>query len=98
MPQQQSDIRQKTRYKKPRMYKVTMHNDNITTMEFVIKVLIEIFHRTPDDAEQLMLKIHHEGSAMIGVYTYDMARTKVRTVTLMAQEKGFPLKTTYEPE
>ena len=57
MPQQQSDIRQKTRYKKPRMYKVTMHNDNITTMEFVIKVLIEIFHRTPDDAEQLMLKI-----------------------------------------
>lgn len=80
------------------MYKVTMHNDNITTMEFVIKVLIEIFHRTPDDAEQLMLKIHHEGSAMIGVYTYDMARTKVRTVTLRAQEKGFPLKTTYEPE
>ena len=75
-----------------------MHNDNITTMEFVIKVLIEIFHRTPDDAEQLMLKIHHEGSAMIGVYTYDMARTKVRTVTLMAQEKGFPLKTAYEPE
>ena len=75
-----------------------MHNDNITTMEFVIKVLIEIFHRTPDDAEQLMLKIHHEGSAMIGVYTYDMARTKVRTVTLRAQEKGFPLKTTYEPE
>ena len=62
-----------------------MHNDNITTMEFVIKVLIEIFHRTPDDAEQLMLKIHHEGSAMIGVYTYDMARTKVRTVTLRAQ-------------
>lgn len=80
------------------MYKVTMHNDNVTTMEFVIKVLIEIFHRTPDDAEQLMLKIHHEGSAMIGVYTYDMARTKVRTVTLRAQEKGFPLKTTYEPE
>ena len=75
-----------------------MHNDNITTMEFVIKVLIEIFHRTPDNAEQLMLKIHHEGSAMIGVYTYDMARTKVRTVTLRAQEKGFPLKTTYEPE
>ena len=75
-----------------------MHNDNITTMEFVIKVLIEIFHRTPDDAEQLMLKIHHEGSAMIGVYTYDMARTKVRTVTLRAQEKGFPLKTTYEQE
>ena len=80
------------------MYKVTMHNDNVTTMEFVIKVLIEIFHRTPDDAEQLMLKIHHEGSAMIGVYTYDMARTKVRTVTLMAQEKGYPLKPTYEPE
>ena len=75
-----------------------MHNDNITTMEFVIKVLIEIFHRTPDDAEQLMLKIHHEGSAMIGVYTYDMARTKVRTVTLKKQEKSFPLKTTYEPE
>ena len=60
MPQQQSDIRQKTRYKKPRMYKVTMHNDNITTMEFVIKVLIEIFHRTPDDAET----VKEERSAM----------------------------------
>lgn len=98
MPQQQSDIRQKTRFNKPRMYKVTMHNDNVTTMDFVIKVLIEIFHKNADDAEKLMMKIHLEGSAVVGVYTYDIARTKVRTVTLMAKEKGFPLKTTYEPE
>ena len=80
------------------MYKVTMHNDNVTTMDFVIKVLIEIFHKNADDAEKLMMKIHLEGSAVVGVYTYDIARTKVRTVTLMAKEKGFPLKTTYEPE
>ena len=79
-------------------YKVIMHNDDVTTMDFVVKVLMQVFFKSQQDAEQIMLQVHCVGSAVVGVYVYDIARTKIARVDLMAMEEGFPLKLTMEPE
>ena len=79
-------------------YKVIMHNDDVTTMDFVVKVLMQVFFKSQPDAEQIMLQVHSLGSAVVGVYVYDIARTKIARVDLMAMEEGFPLKLTMEPE
>lgn len=98
MPQEKSNVKTRSRYKKPRMYKVVIYNDDVTTMEFVVMLLEKIFHKSHEDAEKLMMDIHTSGMAVVGIYTYDMARTKVGRATLMAQEKGFPLRIVYKPE
>lgn len=98
MPNTQT-IRSKStrfRFKEPSMYDVIMHNDDVTTMEFVIMVLIRVFHKKPADAERLMLKIHHEGSAVAGTYTKDIAQSKADLTMRMARAEGFPLKVTLE--
>ena len=100
MPQEQSQIRerQRTDLREPRRYKVTIYNDDFTTMEFVVKVLIEVFFKSQAEAEQLMLTVHHSDKAVVGIYTYDIAVSKVKKATNMAREAGFPLRLTYEPE
>ena len=98
MPQQQSDIKQKTRFKKPCMYKVIIFNDDYTTMDFVVMVLQRVFNKQAKEAEELMLTVHNTGQAVVGVYTYDIARTKVEIATTMAQDNGFPLRLTFQPE
>ena len=100
MPQEQSQIRerQRTDLREPRRYKVTIYNDDFTTMGFVVKVLVEVFFKSEAEAEQLMLAIHHSDKAVVGVYTYDIAVSKVQKATKMAREAGFPLRLTYEPE
>ena len=87
-----------TRYKvpEPPMYNVIMHNDDVTTMDFVVMVLVRIFRKTQQDAETLMMKIHTEGSAVAGTYTYDIAHSKTATATRLARQNGFPLKLTVE--
>jgi ATP-dependent Clp protease adaptor protein ClpS len=89
-----SDTREKA--KEPSMYKVLMHNDDYTTMEFVVNVLVSIFNKSQRDAEEIMMRIHKEGLAICGIYTYEIAETKVTEVHNLARHNGFPLKSTFE--
>ena len=86
----------KEKIKKPSMFKVLLHNDDYTSMEFVIKILRTVFNKSADDAVIIMLKIHREEIGICGVYTYEIAETKVKTVHSLAMERSFPLKCTME--
>ena len=94
--------RQRTDLKEPRRYKVTIYNDDFTTMEFVVKILVQVFLKSEAEAEklmlQLMLQVHHSDKAVVGIYSYDVAISKARKATNMAREAGFPLRLTVEPE
>ncbi|MBO4550404.1 MAG: ATP-dependent Clp protease adaptor ClpS [Bacteroidaceae bacterium] len=100
MPQEQSHVRerQKTNIGEPHRYRVVIHNDDFTTMEFVVKVLKEVFFLSEENAVALMLQVHKDGKASVGVYTYDIAVSKARKATDMARENGFPLRLTVEEE
>ncbi len=100
MPKEQSQIRerQKTNIREPRRFKVIIHNDDFTTMDFVVKVLRDVFFFSEENAEALMLQVHHSNKAVVGIYTYDIAVTKAQKATAMAREEGFPLRLTVEPE
>ena len=82
----------------PPMYKVLLHNDDYTTMEFVVEVLMYVFHKSVEDSTAIMLNVHRNGIGLCGVYPYEVAETKVETVHSLAQERGFPLKCTMEKE
>jgi ATP-dependent Clp protease adaptor protein ClpS len=84
--------------KEPPMYKVLLHNDNYTTMEFVVEVLMLIFNKSPEESVRIMLNVHQKGIGVCGVYTYELSETKVNTVKALAGENGFPLKCTMEQE
>lgn len=86
------------RLKKPPLYKVLLHNDDYTTMDFVVDVLKTVFHHTDEDAIRIMLHVHERGVGVAGVYTYEIAETKVAKVTSMAREHEFPLLCTMEEE
>ena len=90
--------RQHTNLREPRRYKVTIYNDDFTTMEFVVRVLTQVFRKDEASANKLMLKVHNEGQAVIGIYTLDIAMTRVEKVRKMAREEGFPLRLEYEKE
>ena len=90
--------RQRTDLKEPRRYKVTIYNDDFTTMEFVGKILVQVFLKSEAEAEALMLQVHHSDKAVVGIYSYDVAISKARKATNMAREAGFPLRLTVEPE
>lgn len=78
--------------KEPDKFDVYMLNDDFTTMDFVVEVLRTVFYRNAADAEQIMLKIHNNGKALVGTYSYDIARSKVNMAEQMAREEGFPLR------
>ena len=90
--------RQRTDLREPRRYKVTIYNDDFTTMEFVVKVLVEVFFKNEAQATALMLQVHHSDKAVVGIYSYDIAVSKVNKATQMARNEGYPLRLTYEPE
>ena len=100
MAKEQSQIkeRQRTNLKEPQRYKVIIYNDDFTTMEFVVLVLKQVFFKSEEDANALMLKVHHSDKAVVGIYTYDIAISKARKATAMAREQGYPLRLTVEPE
>lgn len=97
----QQDLQTRTRLGKPKRYNVIMHNDDVTTMDFVVHVLRVVFFKSPEDATQIMLDVHQNGSANVGIYSYDIAVSKVTKTMQMAKDEGFPLRLTiapYEPE
>lgn len=91
-----SRIKGQTR--EPSMYKVLLLNDDYTSMEFVVEILIGVFHKSIEDATDVMLKIHRQGVGLCGVYIQDVAETKTELVHALAHEKGFPLRCIMERE
>lgn len=91
---------QETRQKidKPRLWKVILHNDNYTTMDFVVLVLVSVFHKPENEAVRIMLDVHYKGIGIVGTYTYEIAETKVARAMEMARQAEFPLLCTMEPE
>ena len=89
-------LKERTRLKKPKMYKVLIHNDNYTTMEFVVYVLQRVFRHSDASATQVMLHIHKTGIGVAGVFTREIAETKSRKVLELARHADFPLQCTYE--
>lgn len=83
--------------KRPKLYKVLLHNDNYTTTEFVVMVLMRVFHHSESQATQIMLHVHHHGVGTAGIYSYEMAETKAQKTMEMAREFQFPLRTSVEP-
>ncbi|MBO5030612.1 MAG: ATP-dependent Clp protease adaptor ClpS [Lachnospiraceae bacterium] len=94
----QGETRENTRIRirEPKNYKVIMHNDDFTTMEFVVEILVEIFHKDEAEAERLMLLVHEAGKAAVGSYPYDIAVSKVQTAAARAKAEGFPFRMTIE--
>jgi len=82
----------------PPAYKVLIHNDDYTTKEFVVGILMAYFGKTADEATRLMWFVHRNGIGECGTYPYEVAETKVTLVTEAAKESGFPLKTSIEPQ
>jgi ATP-dependent Clp protease adaptor protein ClpS len=88
----------KGKVSKPSMYKVIILNDDYTTMDFVVEILIKIFTKTLEKANKIMLNVHRRGKGICGLYTREIAETKIETVHTLAQAQGFPLKCTMEKE
>ncbi len=82
----------------PPMYKVMLLNDDYTTMEFVVEVLVHVFQKSSEEATQIMLNVHRSGVGVCGIYPYEIAETKVDTVEALARENSFPLKCIMERE
>ena len=88
----------KKKLKRPPRYRVLLHNDDYTTREFVVEVLRYVFHRSESESVTIMLHVHHNGVGVAGVYTREVAETKLRKVERLAMEHEFPLRLTMEPE
>lgn len=94
----QGETREKTRIdiREPKHYRVIMHNDDFTSMDFVVEILVDIFHKNEIEASRLMLMVHESGRAAVGSYPYDIAVTKVKAAQAWAKEAGFPFRLTVE--
>ena len=98
MAKQQSSLLERTKVsvKEPPAFNFVMHNDDLTTSEFVVEVLNTVFFKTYRASQKLMLQVHEEGKAIVGTYSYDIAVSKVELATGMARAAHFPLKLTVE--
>ena len=94
--QNSSETRDETR--EPPMYRVLLHNDDYTTMEFVVEILMYVFSKSPESAAKIMLNVHHKGIGVCGSYPHEIAETKVDTVHNLARESGYPLRCSMEQE
>ena len=104
MPRRDQDLDEavatgsEVRLKKPPLYKVLIHNDDFTTMDFVVFVLQHVFQRSESDALSIMLHVHNQGVGVAGTYTYEIAEMKAAKVITLAREREFPLLCTVEEE
>lgn len=92
------ELQVETKIAFPKKFKVYLLNDDYTSMDFVVDVLMSIFHRNYEEAEKIMLDIHKKERGLCGVYTHEIAETKVMQVIKKAKDSGFPLKATMEEE
>ncbi|MCX5825382.1 MAG: ATP-dependent Clp protease adapter ClpS [Deltaproteobacteria bacterium] len=92
----EGDVKNDQEIREPKMYRVILHNDDYSTMDFVIEVLISIFHRPAADATRIMLDVHKKGKGICGIYTYDIAATRVARVHQLAKKREYPLKCSIE--
>ncbi len=99
-PQHEADVltERKQKLQKPPLYKVLLHNDDFTTMDFVVFILVQVFHKSEEEAIQIMLAVHHQGVGIAGVYTHEVAETKVNQVHNLAKAHEYPLLCSLEEE
>lgn len=99
-PQHEEDVltERKQKLQKPPLYKVLLHNDDFTTMDFVVYVLVQVFHKNEEEAIQIMLAVHQQGVGVAGVFTYEIAEAKVNQVHNLARAHEYPLLCTLEEE
>lgn len=90
--------RTEERVQRPRMWRVLLHNDDYTTREFVVDVLRSIFYHSEGEAVRIMLHVHHQGVGVAGVFSREIAETKIHRVEKLAREREYPLRLTMEPE
>ncbi len=98
MPKIEEELDLALELEEPQMFKVLLHNDDYTSMDFVVEVLIGIFHKTHAQAEQIMLQIHEKDKAVCGVYSFEIAQTKAEQVKQRAKQNEFPLLATIEED
>jgi ATP-dependent Clp protease adaptor protein ClpS len=96
--EEQVSSRTRDETQEPPMFRVLLHNDDYTTMEFVVEVLMYVFHKSPESAATIMMNVHKQGIGICGVYTHEIAETKVDTVHNLARESGYPLRCSMEQE
>lgn len=97
-PEGELDVAERPKVERPRKYVVVLHNDDYTTMEFVVHVLMKFFHLDETESTQVMLHVHHRGFGIVGTFTRDVAETKASAVMAYAKEHQHPLRVTAEPE
>jgi ATP-dependent Clp protease adaptor protein ClpS len=90
--------RDETRSRKPRLYRVVLHDDDFTPVEFVVSLVVQVFHKSPEEATRITLEVHNSGTAVAGVYTYEIAETKQALVESIARWAEHPLMATMEPD
>ncbi|MGB5374817.1 MAG: ATP-dependent Clp protease adaptor ClpS [Polyangiales bacterium] len=93
-----TEVKPQKKLKRPRLFRVLLHNDDYTTREFVVHVLHSVFHLDEQAAIRIMLHVHHNGVGVAGVFTREVAESKIQRVEQLAQEHEFPLRLTMEPE
>ena len=98
MPKFEEELDLALELEEPQMFKVLLHNDDYTSMDFVVEVLTGIFHKSHAQAEQIMLQIHEKGKAICGVYSFEIAQTKAQQVKQKAKQNEFPLLATIEED
>ena len=96
MSEFKEQILERVDVKEPSSYRVILINDNYTTMDFVIMILMVVFHRNHDEAQKIMFDVHKNGRGIAGVYPFEIAETKIKQVEAMAEKHCFPLRCTLE--
>ncbi len=98
MPHYEEELEFALEIEEPKMFKVLLHNDDYTSMVFVVEILMSIFHKSHAEAEKIMYHIHETGKAVCGIYTYEIAQTKAQQVKQRAKQNEFPLLATIEED
>lgn len=98
MSEVEEQIREEVEIKEPNLWRVIFHNDDKTTMEFVMFLLIQIFHKSMQEATEITLEVHNKNAATVGVYTHEIAENKMNLSTSTARQEGFPLNVSIEEE
>jgi ATP-dependent Clp protease adaptor protein ClpS len=98
MPKIEEEVELSLELEEPKMYRVMLHNDDYTSMDFVVEVLTSIFHKSEQEAVDIMLQVHQKGKGLCGIYTYEIAEAKVWQTKELAKANEFPLLVTMEED